>query len=346
MPAASASITSQIVFETVESPALLGNPLGDPHRRRTPVYLPPGYGADPARRYPLAIMLPAIFVSGDMLLAPRPFGEPLAARLDRLIAEQRMPPMIVALPDGRSRYGTGQYLDSPAVGDYEGFVLDVVAHLDRTFATAAHRDQRAVLGKSSGGFGALRLGMRRPDVFGMVADHSGDKGFELCYRSHVPQFLDRTPDLDAVKRHLAHLDATYAAAAHPLDFVHRVNLPAMAACYSPDPDAPLGFELPVELGSGRWRPEVWSRWLAHDPIHAAAAHADALRSLKLLYLDCGDRDEHFLHYGGRQLAAELGRLGVPHVYEEFPGGHRETEHRYDVSLSAIGRAIGGAVHDG
>lgn len=334
---AKASVSSQIVRDTIDSPALVDNPLSDPHRRRLPVYLPAGYGLDPTRRYPVAIMLPAIFVAGEHLLGARPFGEGLGERLDRLIGAGSIPPMIVALPDGRSRYGTGQYLDSSAVGDYEGFVLDVVRHLDRRYLTEAHRARRAVFGKSSGGFGALRLAMRHPDVFGLVADHSGDKGFEWCYRSHVPHFLDRTPDLDAVKQHLADLDATYAASAHPLDFVHRVNIPAMAACYSPNPDAPLGFDLPVELGTGRWRADVWARWLAHDPIHTAAAHADALRSLELLYVDCGSRDEHFLHYGSRQLAAELERLGVAHHYLEFDGGHRDTDARYDVSLSAFGR---------
>lgn len=330
---------SQVVIEIVDSPSLRHNPLGDPHRRAVAIYLPAGYHADPSRRYPTALVLPPIFVSGEMLLAPRPFTEPLRDRLDRLIAEQRMPPMIVALPDGRSRYGTGQYLNSPAVGDYEGFVLDVVAHLDRSLRTEPDRARRAVLGKSSGGFGALRLGMRHPEVFGLVADHSGDKGFEWCYRSHVPHFLDRSPDLAAVRRALADLTATRAASTGPLDFVHRVNIAAMAACYSPDPESPLGFALPVELGTGRFRPEVWARWLAHDPVETAARHATALASLALLYFDCGDRDEHFLHYGARQLAARLSALGVPHRYEEFPGGHSDTEARYDVSFTAIGAAL-------
>lgn len=332
---------SRIVIDTVDSPALRGNPLGDPHRRRLPIYLPAGYDHEAGRRYPVAYLLPPIFVSGEMLLAERPFAEPLPARLDRLIAEQRMPPMIVALPDGRSRYGTGQYLNSPAVGDYEGFVLDVVRHVDACYRTEAHRDRRAVIGKSSGGFGALRLGMRRPDVFGLVVDHSGDKGFEWCYRCHIPHFLDRTPDAGAMMRALADLSATYAAARDPLDFVHRVNIPAMAACYSPAPDSAVGFDLPVELGTGLWRPRVWDRWLAHDPVRADAAQLAALGGLRLLYFDCGDRDEHFLHYGARQLSARLSAAGVPHRYAEFAGGHRETEARYDVGFAAIGEALGG-----
>lgn len=332
-------VCSRIVLDTIDSAALTGNPLGDPARRALHVYLPPGFDAEPARRWPTAYLLAPIFAGGELLLAPRPFTEGLKERLDRLIQTQQMPPMLVAIPDARSRYGTGQYLDSPAVGRYGSFIVEVVGHMDRGYRTIAHRDARAVLGKSSGGFGALRLGMTRPDLFGLVADHSGDKGFEYCYRCQAPAFLDRHPDEASIARALADLDATYARSANGLDFVHRVNLAAMAACYSPEPAAPLGFQLPMALGTGVWRDDVWARWLAHDPVCVALDHAEALRSLALLYFDCGDRDEHHLHYGARQLAAQLDAAGIAHRYEEFPGGHRDTEHRYDVSLTAIGARI-------
>lgn len=330
---------SRVVFDMVDSPALRGNPLSDPHARRLPIYLPPGYRDDGTIRYPTAYVLGAIFVSGEMLLAPRPFEENLRERLDRLIDEKRVPPMIVALPDARSRYGTGQYLDSPAVGKYAGFVLDVVAHIDAKYPTRAERGQRAVLGKSSGGYGAMMFGMRRPDVFGLVADHSGDKGFDWCYRPHVPQFLDRSPTEDAVAAAIADLPALYARAASPMDFFHAINIPAMAACYSPDPESRLGFQLPVDLYTGEWRPSVWARWLTLDPAEIAVPHAEALRSLKLLYFDCGDRDEHYLYYGCRLLSKRLHAARVSHRYEEYRGTHQRTDHRYDTSFEAIASAL-------
>lgn len=330
---------SRIDLRYIDSTALQGNPLGDPHRRPLYTYIPAGYDDQPARHYPTAYLLGAIFVSGELLLATRPFGERLVDRLDRLIAEQRIPPMLVVLPDGRSRYGTGQYLDSPAVGRYASFTLEVVAFVDQHYRTIPQRAARAVLGKSSGGFGALHLAMTRPDIFGLVADHSGDKGFDFCYRCQIPEFLARNPDEASVVQGLVNLNATYAASANPMDFFHKVNIAAMAACYSPDPDSSLGFQLPVELHTGRWRPEVWQRWLAYDPINTALQHADALRSLQLLYFDCGNRDEHFLYYGARQLSELLTDAAIAHRYEEFTGGHSDIEHRYDVSFQAIGQAI-------
>ena len=46
---------------------------------------------------------------------------------------------------------------------------------------------RAVVGKSSGGYGALVMGAHHPDVFGHVASHAGDAGFEYCYLPDFPR---------------------------------------------------------------------------------------------------------------------------------------------------------------
>jgi hypothetical protein len=113
----------------------------------------------------------------------------------------------------------------------------------------------------------------------------------------------------------------------------------MASCYSPNPAAPTGFDLPFDEQTAELRPDVWARWLAHDPVELVAAHADALRALRLYFLDCGRADEHHLQYGGRIYAARLEALGIPHTYEEFDGGHMNVSHRYDVSLRAVSAAL-------
>jgi enterochelin esterase family protein len=120
-----------------------------------------------------------------------------------------------------------------------------------------------------------------------------------------------------------------------------LNILGMAAAYSPNPAAaPFGIDLPVDLESGELRPDVWERWLALDPVHMAAAHADALRSMKLLFLDCGTRDEWHLHLGARILVRRLRELGVAHEHEEFDDGHMNVGYRYDVSLPKLARALG------
>ena len=118
-----------------------------------------------------------------------------------------------------------------------------------------------------------------------------------------------------------------------------LNLLAMSACYSPAPGAPLGFELPVDLETGERRPEVWSRWLAFDPVVAAESHAEALRSLELLYLEAGTRDEFHLQFGARQVVDALRGHGVEVEHQEFDGGHMGVSYRYDSSLPLITAAL-------
>ena len=65
----------------------------------------------------------------------------------------------------------------------------------------------------------------------------------------------------------------------------------------------------------------------------------ALRSLELYYLDCGRWDEHHLQLGNRIYARRLEALSIPHVYEEFDGGHMNVAHRYDVSLAKISDTV-------
>ena len=69
----------------------------------------------------------------------------------------------------------------------------------------------------------------------------------------------------------------------------------MAAAYSTDDDGTV--RLPFDVRSGRMIPEVWERWLACDPVRMVPGHADALRSLRAIYIDAGTRDEWFLELG-------------------------------------------------
>ena len=53
----------------------------------------------------------------------------------------------------------------------------------------------------------------------------------------------------------------------------------------------------------------------------APRHADALRSMRRVYLDAGKGDEWFLDLGAQAFAAELDKLGVEHTLELFDGKH-------------------------
>lgn len=335
---------NNIVIEPLDSQLLQNNPLGDPATRQVPVYLPPGY-EDTDRRYPVVYLLAGFAGRGSFMLNDSAFDETIAERLDRLITNQQIQPLIVVLPDCFTRYGGSQYLNSSATGRYEDYLVEeVVPFIDQRFRTRAEAGYRAIAGKSSGGYGALVQAMRHPDLFGAVACHSGDIYFEYCYK---PDFVKC---LNAINQEglttptkLADFLKNFYPKMHPKpnSFFDLIHIPAMAACYSPHPDSPTGFDLPFDMLTGELRSEVWQRWLDFDPLTMVAhePYGDALRQLKLLYLDCGNRDEYALHYGARIFAKKLPALEIPYVYDEFRGTHRHTQHRYDVSLVAISKAF-------
>lgn len=320
----------------VESRVLAGNAAGDPAVRRVPVYLPPSYDASPARRYPVVHVLTGFSGRGRMLLNDNPWSPSLDDRLDALIA-QGCPELIVVMPDCYTRFGGSQYVDSAATGRYETHLIEeLVPWADQRYRTLAACEHRGVAGKSSGGFGAIRLGMRHPGVFGALACHSGDMLFEYCYGVDLPKACSVLQQHGGVKRFL---EAFEAKPQKGKDDFLALNIVGMAACYSPEPGAELGVGLPFDLATGLPRPEVWARWQAFDPLRQIDAHADALRRARLVYLDCGTRDEFHLHHGARAMHAALERLGVAHHYEEFDDGHMNVSYRYDHSLPRLARAL-------
>ena len=88
-------------------------------------------------------------------------------------------------------------------------------------------------------------------------------------------------------------------------------------------------------------PARWARWLEHDPLRLVERPAcqAGLRALKGLYLDCGSKDQYFIHYGMRAFARRLTELGIQHLYEEFDDDHSGIDYRLDRSLPFLFEAV-------
>ena len=318
------------------SRALAGNRLGDPSIREVPVYVPPGYEGSIAR-YPVLYCLAGFTGTGESHLAWKGWGESLPERLDRLIAENSMGPTIVVLPDCFTRLGGSQYINSSVCGRYDDYLVEeIVPLVDSTFRTKASRDHRGIFGKSSGGFGAIVQSMLHPDVWGAAACHSGDAYFEFCFWADLPRTLNLVNRAGGVA---PFLEAFGRKNKRSNSEVHAVMHLAMAACFDPQPFHPDGFELPVDLATGRMKPERWKQWLRWDPARMIPDHLEALRSLHLLFIDCGDRDQYHLHFGARQMHEELLKGRVKHEYEEFSDNHSMIGYRMDVSLPLLWEAL-------
>jgi hypothetical protein len=324
----------------VESELLRGNPLGDPHRRPLWVYAPPGYDGEPDRRYPSIYVLQGLGGQIDMWRNRSTFRLNFPELVDRLFAgDDAPPPALVVFVDAWTSLGGSQFLDSPGTGRYLSYVCDeLVPWVDERYRTLAAREHRGVMGKSSGGYGAMVLPMLRPDLFGGLATHAGDALFEVCY---LPDF--RT----SVRALRDHYDGSYERFWEDLRsrpaFSKKHDYPlandwCMAACYSTDEDGTV--RLPYKTDTGELIPEVWERWLAWDPVRMVPRHAKALRGLRAIYVDAGNRDEPHLDLGAEAFRQALAAIGVTDVFFElFDAGHGAIEYRYPLAARYLAERL-------
>jgi enterochelin esterase-like enzyme len=322
----------------ISSEALVGNALGDPAERPLHVYLPPGYDDEPDRRYPAIYLIQGFTGQVDMWWNRSALRPTTPERIDELFASGACPPALVVMVDAWTSLGGSQFLNSPATGRYLDYLCDeVTAYVDGHYRTVPDRDHRALTGKSSGGYGAMVVPMLRPDAFGALATHCGDALFETCYLREFPIVARTLRD-----RYGGSYERFWEDFRSRVPFTaehdsEMVDVWAMAACYSAEPDGTV--TLPFEPSTGRLRDDVWRRWLDRDPVRMAATCAEALRSMRGIYIDAGRRDEFFLDLGARAFAAELDGLGIEYTFELYDGGHMAVEYRYPKALAFLAERL-------
>src|SRR6266540_1441315 len=311
----------------IVSDILRDNPLGDPYERPLWVYTPPGYDADPDVRYPAVYVLQGYTGHVAMWANRTAFRQPFIETADAVFASGQAPGCIVVYVDAWTAYGGSQFVDSPGTGRYHSYLCDeIVPWVDGHYRTLPDRESRAVSGKSSGGFGAL-------------ASHAGDALYELCYipeAGKAVRFL-REYDHDIMWWWADFWSRT--SFTKEADNVLLMTL-GVAACFSADTDGTP--ELPFDPRTGELRPAVWQRWLDWEPVRMVDRYADALRSLRAVWLDAGTRDEWFLDLGAEAVRAGLDRVGVPAErihFELFDATHMAIEYRYPMSLSWLAHRL-------
>ena len=312
--AGAAQAAGRIVAETVHGPSLEVSRVGVAPDRPVQVYLPPGYDEEPGRRYPVVYLLHGFGGSADQWTKGWP-GWSIADALDGLIGSGAVRPMILVMPDAQTPLVNPAYVNSPVQGGWEDFIArDLVRHVDAAYRTDARPEARGIAGHSMGGYGALRIAMRHPDVFSLVYGISPccvDWGADLSpdsARAFGPDGFDSLEEYRTRPLSLAHLAFTLGAAWSP--------------ARDPSTFAP---DLPVAVAADGTRkpdPAVIRLWEAQMPVHAAARETANLKRLRGIGFEAGTRDEyaHILS-GNRALSRELTRLGVEHRFVEHDANH-------------------------
>jgi S-formylglutathione hydrolase FrmB len=322
----------------VDSAALRGNPLGDSARRHVPVYMPPGYDAEASRRYPVIYVLLGYSGTASSAISARAWERNVVQWIDTLIEEGKMAPALLAIVDGFTRLGGSQYVDSVHNGAYATHVArDVVAYVDTNYRTIPTEGGRAIVGKSTGGFGAVHLPIKHPGVFCAFASHSGDAYFRYALTPVFP-LAQRT--LEQNEYDIARCVDAFEKKVKPSQAeMETMLILGQAAAYSPRSATAFDIDLPFDLKTGAIREDVFARWLAYDPVEAAPAAQAELARLRLRFIDCGRRDEYALDMGARVLASCLREMGLEVDHQEFDDDHRNIGYRYSVSLPALGAVL-------
>ena len=263
-----------------------------------------------------------------------PFRQPFTETADAVFATGAAPPAIVVYADAWTSYGGSQFVDSPGTGRYHSYLCEeIVPWVDARYQTAADRDHRAIMGKSSGGFGAMITPMLRPDLFGALASHAGDSLYEHCY------LRDFGPAVRALRGYDGDIWRWWADFSSRVPFTSPADgdllgILGVAAAFSANEDGTI--DLPFDTRTAAVRPQVWERWLNWDPVRMAPAYASALRSLRAIWLDAGTRDDFFLDLGAEAFREQLQLAGVPDDvirFELFDATHAGIDYRYPMSLT-------------
>jgi len=319
----------------IESELLRGNPLEASPLRHVPVYVPEGDGP-----FPAAFQLAAFTGGGRTVLNRDWYAPNLFERVDALIASAAMPPVVVIAVDALTWLGGSQYIDSSAAGPWARHVVEeLVPWAESRLPVKPGRAHRGVFGHSSGGYGALRMAFEHADTFAGIAASAADCYFEYVFGPEFPKAALGLQSVGGTPTFLKRL-RTRDWPKFPGNLFPALTVVAMSHFFSPDPDAPLGFRLPFDEGSGARDEDVLRQWRRHDPVFMLEAALPALRTLSYLGLEVGSRDEYHLQLGARMIARGLAEAGVDHHYEEHDGGHRGIHHRVETYLPPLVRALG------
>ncbi len=311
----------------VHGEALDGNLSGEPADREVSIYLPPSYDRDRSKRYPVVILLHGYSLTNKYWVGGtgQGFGSiDVPGAMDRDIAAAKSREMILVMPDGNSKYDGSMYSSSVTSGDWESFVAeDLVAYVDSHYRTLPNRASRGLAGHSMGGYGTIRIGMKRPDVFSSLYALSS-----CCLMNDPAAFARRPPPstptttpsgeaaTGANSRAAAPNRDSAGSATARRGFANVVN--AEAAAWSPNPsNPPTYFDLPGAEGVDAAL--VAQKWAANSPLVMIDQYVANLKRYSGVGMDVGLQDT--LLATNQQLAKRLEAYGLPLAFETYEGDH-------------------------
>jgi enterochelin esterase-like enzyme len=287
----------------VHGKSLEGNLEGDSPDRDVSVYLPASYKSQRHRRYPVVYLLHGYTDNDDNWFGAKHVFVDAPAAMDKALASGSRE-MIVVMPNAYTVYMGSMYSNSVTTGDWESFVAhDLVSYMDAHYRTIPNRMSRGLAGHSMGGYGAVRIGMKHPEMFSSI--------YWLSACCLAPNLNAETPDLVNAESVRSAADLAKAS------FGTRAMV-ASAAAWSPNPqNPPLFFDLPWV--AGKLQPRVAEKWEANAPLAMVDQYVPNLKEFHSIAGDVGTKDG--LMASNEELDRALTAYGITHTFETYDGTH-------------------------
>ncbi|MES2854322.1 MAG: alpha/beta hydrolase-fold protein, partial [Bdellovibrionota bacterium] len=240
--------TFELKTIVVDSLLLRDNPLGDKSERRCPVLVP--FEKAPERGWPVVFFLSGFTGNGPNSFNTKFAEEAWPLTLDRLVDAGEAPKAVYVFVDAMTFWGGSQFIDSEGMGKYESYIADeLVPAVASSFAVRPGPSSCAVMGGSSGGYGALSLSSSRPDIFGWCLSIAPDSFFEASLlnecRTALP-IIAKMGGVAAVRRELQDGKLLRRKDWHTL-----VNAVAMGLAYSGDKNGVIRWPIDEITGTLR-----------------------------------------------------------------------------------------------
>ncbi|RFS26898.1 esterase [Chitinophaga silvatica] len=291
----------------VHSKLLEGNLSGDSADRYVSIYLPASYQYG-KKRYPVVFFLHGYTDNDAKVFGIQNHWMSLPPILDTAFSKDPAHEMIVITPDAYTLFQGSMYSNSATTGNWEDFIAsELVTYIDQHYRTLSQKESRGICGHSMGGYGALRIGEKNPEVFSAVYLLS-----PCCLNSpseSVSLLTSQLRNADNIKT----IEEFQKA-----DFFTKA-LFASAAAWSPNPDNPP-FYLDLPIKNGSLQPEILLKWDANRPLNNLDQYIYNIRKLKSIGFDAGDKDKGIAE-SIKKLNGELNKYGIKHSFEIYDGDH-------------------------
>ena len=329
----------QLLEFKVHGTSLENNTLGFSTERDVRVYLPPSYETE-MRQYPVVYVLHGITDPLTVWTVPWSDDEidygTIQNLMERGISAGLLQDMILVLFDARTPYFGCHYVNSPVKGNWQDFLAhDLVTYVDSNYRTLDRRESRGVMGHSMGGYGALRVGLDRPDIFSVVYGLSPSVlGWREDLSAQNPAFKILATEDDPSE----YIDSNFYVGA----FI------GVSQAFSPNPNRPPFYaDFPFRMDDDTLVPNQPAHrlWETNFLANRIDSYLEQPFRLSGIMFDAGYVDQ-FTHIPptSRELSEALSDKGVDHTFELYNGDHRnrlwgESGRLYTEVLPFLSRAL-------